>query len=189
VLDKELVSGYFYVKRVVEGGPAWAAGITQGDMMMEIDGVDLRETEKEGLPGLVVGPEGTSINVRVLNGSTNQTTSLVIVRSLDTAKVQSSNLAMRLRITLAQSCRPLATSSPAQLAQALRLDVVDALETTSRRVMCGRVTQGGRDGEPVYASVVLLPDFEEGGDPRGVEDLVSARPFFKKTPFSLDLGV
>ncbi len=33
------------------------------------------------------------------------------------------------------------------------------------------MTQGGREGHPVYACVVLLPDFE-GSDARGVEDLV-----------------
>lgn len=53
---------YFYIKRVVSGGPAWAAGLAQGDMLMEIGGVDLRPLDKEQLPGLVVGPEGSTVS-------------------------------------------------------------------------------------------------------------------------------
>jgi C-terminal processing protease CtpA/Prc len=40
VLEKELKTLFFYVKRVVTGGPAWSAGLQQGDMLMEIDGHD-----------------------------------------------------------------------------------------------------------------------------------------------------
>lgn len=122
--------------------------------------------------------------MRCLRGDSGEPELLVLTRSLDTAKVQSSNLAMRLRLTLLPSCRLLATSTPGTLADMLKADVIASLETAPRRVLCGRITQGGRDGMPVYASVVLLPDFESG-DARGVEDLVRELVYQASNPRSL----
>jgi GABA(A) receptor-associated protein len=166
VLETEASSGCFYIKRVVHGGPASSAGVQHGDLVTHIDGKDMRAFTKEQLPSLILGQEGSLLSMRLLRAGEKETREIVVMRFLDTAKAQQSNLASSTILTFDYIE---SVGSPVEVetfSRSLQADIVIALQTVAKRIEVVSVSlhQG-------LANVYVLPDFE-GGDTRSVEELV-----------------
>lgn len=56
----------FAIRAVTEGGPAQEAGLTPGDLLIALDGQDIRTLTTEALRSRVRGEEGTTVSVTVL---------------------------------------------------------------------------------------------------------------------------
>jgi hypothetical protein len=56
----------FYVDRLVDGGPASSSGVQRGDLVTVMDGLDMRDFTKSTLPSLVLGPEGSTLQLKIL---------------------------------------------------------------------------------------------------------------------------
>jgi GABA(A) receptor-associated protein len=166
VLELETNSRCFYVKRVVHGGPAFSAGVLQGDLVTQIDEADMRSFNKEQLPSLILGPEGTTLRMKLLRAGEVEQRELVITRFLDTAKAQQSNLASSAVLTFDYME---SVGTPLQVerySETLHSDIVNALLTVPKRISVVSLSL-----ERGTANVYILPDFE-GADTRSVEELV-----------------
>jgi len=71
---------YLTVVRVYEGTPAEKNGIHEGDLIVEIDGRDVRGIDLETAIGLMRGPVGTKIELTVLREGSNEPVRLKITR-------------------------------------------------------------------------------------------------------------
>lgn len=71
ILAAEDGSGYS-IQSVTEGGPAQAAGLLPGDLMIGVDGQDVRSMDTDTLRSLVRGKEGTSVTVTVVRDGQEQ---------------------------------------------------------------------------------------------------------------------
>lgn len=166
VLETEANSGCFYIKRVVHGGPASSAGVLNGDLVTHIDGKDMRAFTKEQLPSLILGQEGSLLSMRLLRAGEAQPREIIVMRFLDTAKAQQSNLASSAILTFDYIE---SVGSPVEVETfscSLQADIVIALQTVSKRIEVVSVSL-----HHGLANVYVLPDFE-GGDTRSVEELV-----------------
>ena len=56
----------FAIQAVTEGGPSQEAGLQIGDLLIAVDGQDVREMTSGTLRGLVRGEEGTTVSITVL---------------------------------------------------------------------------------------------------------------------------
>ena len=56
----------FSIQAVTEGGPSQEAGLQIGDLLIAVDGQDVREMTSGTLRGLVRGEEGTTVSITVL---------------------------------------------------------------------------------------------------------------------------
>jgi C-terminal processing protease CtpA/Prc len=79
--------GYVSVKRLVKDSPAERAGLMEDDLVMTIDGVDLRCVPEDKLPGLVVGAHGSEI-IMVYNRGGAALRMVKVKRTLETARAQ-----------------------------------------------------------------------------------------------------
>ena len=64
-IQMEEEEGY-RVLEVAAGGPAEEAGLEVGDLLFEVEGQDIRETDINAVRDLVKGKEGTAVKLRVL---------------------------------------------------------------------------------------------------------------------------
>ncbi len=71
---------YLTVVRVYEGTPAEKNGIHEGDLIVEIDGRDVRGIDLETAIGLMRGPVGTKIELTVLREGSNEPVRFKITR-------------------------------------------------------------------------------------------------------------
>jgi carboxyl-terminal processing protease len=60
------------VDEVIEGGPAQKAGIRAGDVITQVDGVDVLEMRRDKLVAMVRGKVGTTVELRILRESTDE---------------------------------------------------------------------------------------------------------------------
>lgn len=65
--------GYLDIIQVTSGGPAEAAGILAGDILVGVDGSDCAELGLEGTRNLVRGEEGTSVSLSLRRGDSELT--------------------------------------------------------------------------------------------------------------------
>ncbi|AHY46058.1 prc: C-terminal processing peptidase [Rubrobacter radiotolerans] len=61
--------GEVVVSAPVEGSPAESAGIESGDVIVEVDGEDVRDLDATGVSERVRGPEGSEVSITVLRDS------------------------------------------------------------------------------------------------------------------------
>lgn len=71
--------GYITVQSPIPGSPAEKAGIQAGDLIIKVDGADIKGKTTEEVAGLIKGKEGTSVTLTVLRG--NQTLNLNVERA------------------------------------------------------------------------------------------------------------
>jgi len=88
VLEKDVASQFFFIKRLAEGSPAHASDLDVFDLIMSIDGVDLRSKEKGDLPSIVLGPEGSILNAVYRSHKDNSVKQIMLFRSMETARNQ-----------------------------------------------------------------------------------------------------
>ena len=69
LVQQDLENGLVEVIRVYEDTPAQEAGIKQGDYFYEIDGENVAGYDISQVKALVVGEEGTSVQIRFLRGN------------------------------------------------------------------------------------------------------------------------
>ena len=167
VLELETHSQCFYVKRVVHGGPAFSAGVLQGDLVTHIDDKSMRDFTKDQLPSLILGPEGSVLHCRLMRAGETHVRELVITRFLDTAKAQQSNLASSAVLTFDYIQYDGSPAGLDKFSQSLQDDIVSALHTAGKRIHVVSVSL-----ESGLANVHILPDFEAAADTRSVEELV-----------------
>ena len=166
VLDDEPKSQYFFVKRVVQGGPAHLAGVLQGDVVTRIDDVDLHAFGKDQLPSLILGPEGSALKMQLMRAGEQQARQMLITRSLDAAKAQESNLTSQVMLTFDSIESVGSPLEQDRFSSLLHADIVAALSTVATRIQVARVCF-----DEGSAIVHVLPDFN-GGDCRSVQELV-----------------
>lgn len=70
------------VVNVYRDGPAARAGVQAGDIFQEVDGTDVSTFNTSEVVGLVRGPKGTTVNIKMLrsSGETEETVDFSIVR-------------------------------------------------------------------------------------------------------------
>jgi len=163
-------NGLFFVKRVIEGGSAWAAGVQQFDIILSVDGTALKGMSKDALPSLIVGPAGSSIVVSLLRaGKTDMSdvSHVRIERSVETGRSQSCNAATTLRCHLVDSSKEEITFDVQGFFNAVAFDVSQALVTTMDRV---NIPTQAFDGHSFI--LCILPASNCASDQRAVEELV-----------------
>ena len=171
VLDVNPSNGFFFVKRVIEGGSAWVAGVRQFDTIVSVDGTALKGMSKEGLPSLIIGPAGTSIVVSHMRAGTsdlNDVRHVRIKRSVDTGRSQFSNAAATLRCHLLDSCKEMITFDVHGFFEAVVFDVAQALVTSMDRV---DIPTQDFDGHSFV--LCILPATVRASDQRNVEEVVA----------------
>lgn len=77
----QLVQGNVTVVSVFQGSPAEKAGMKPGDVIVEVDGVDLRNKTLQEASSLLRGEAGTTVKVTVVRPSAGETITLNIVRA------------------------------------------------------------------------------------------------------------
>jgi len=77
----QLISGNITVVSVFKGSPAEKAGMQPGDVIIGVDGVDLRGKKPQDASALLKGDPGTSVTVSVLRPSTGDNLTLHMVRA------------------------------------------------------------------------------------------------------------
>lgn len=68
------------VTSVLKGGPAERTGLRAGDIITEVDGQSLAGKTSEQAVTLITGQEGTTVHIKVLRPSTNETFTLDVAR-------------------------------------------------------------------------------------------------------------
>jgi len=170
VVELNPVNGLFFVKRVIEGGSAWAAGVQQFDIILSVDGTALKGMSKDALPSLIVGPAGSSIVVSLLRaGKTDMSdvSHVRIRRSVETGRSQSCNAATTIRCHLVDSSKEEITFDVQGFFNAVAFDVSQALVTTMDRV---DIPIQDFDGHSFI--LCILPASICASDQRAVEELV-----------------
>ena len=74
----QLVQGNVTVVSVFQGSPAEKAGMKPGDVIVEVDGVDLRNKTLQEASSLLRGEAGTTVKVTVVRPSSGETITLNI---------------------------------------------------------------------------------------------------------------
>jgi carboxyl-terminal processing protease len=77
----QLINGNITVVSVFKDSPAEKAGLRPGDVILEVDGVDLRGKGPEDASGLLKGDARTGVSVTVLRPSTGQTLTVHMIRA------------------------------------------------------------------------------------------------------------
>jgi hypothetical protein len=170
VVELNPVNSLFFVKRVIEGGSAWAAGVQQFDIILSVDGTALKGMSKDALPSLIVGPAGSSIVVSLLRaGKTDMgdVSHVRIRRSVETGRSQSCNAATTIRCHLVDSSKEEITFDVQGFFNAVAFDVSQALVTTMDRV---DIPTQDFDGHSFI--LCILPASVCASDQRAVEELV-----------------
>ncbi len=60
--------GYIMVQSPISGSPAEKAGLQSGDIIIEVEGINIKEITTEEATGLIKGEEGTTVNLTILRG-------------------------------------------------------------------------------------------------------------------------
>jgi carboxyl-terminal processing protease len=72
----EVRDGEVVVSAPIEGSPAEEAGVESGDVIVAVDGKDVREENVSGIASRVKGPEGTMVKLTVLRDGSERTSDL-----------------------------------------------------------------------------------------------------------------
>ncbi len=81
--DKSLL-----IVNVLPGGPAEAGGIRNGDRIVQVDGLAVAEVSTDEAADMLKGPEGSAVDVVLLDPAGNQRQLRVVRRRVDVASVQ-----------------------------------------------------------------------------------------------------
>lgn len=68
------------VIRILEDTPAFRAGIMEGDIIVEVDGTEIKEMDLEKVVAMIKGKEGTSVNLKISRPSENKTLEIEVTR-------------------------------------------------------------------------------------------------------------
>jgi carboxyl-terminal processing protease len=81
-IEYEMRVGGAYVSSVIDGGPAEAAGLKEGDLIAAIDGRDVLDANRDTIRRLVAGPADTTVKVSVFRDGVPDRLSFVVRREL-----------------------------------------------------------------------------------------------------------
>ncbi len=73
--------GQVVVVMPLEGTPAYRAGIKEGDIITEVDGVDIKDMALEKVVAMIKGEEGTDVDLKVYIPEDGNTVELTITRA------------------------------------------------------------------------------------------------------------
>lgn len=68
------------VIRILEDTPAYRAGIMEGDIIIEVDGTEIKDMDLEKVVAMIKGKEGTSVNLKISRPSENKTLEIEVTR-------------------------------------------------------------------------------------------------------------
>ena len=74
-----------YVERVERNGTAQVGGVLEGDVLKEINGVDISAISVRDATSLMAGPEGSPLLLRLLRGPLRKPFDLVLTRTIQIA--------------------------------------------------------------------------------------------------------
>jgi hypothetical protein len=74
-----------YVERVERHGAAQVGGVLEGDVLKEINGVDISAISVRDATSLMAGPEGSPLLLRLLRGPLRKPFDLVLTRTIQIA--------------------------------------------------------------------------------------------------------
>jgi len=68
------------VIRILEDTPAYRAGIMEGDIIVEVDGTEIKDMDLETVVAMIKGKEGTSVNLKISRPSEDKTLEIEVTR-------------------------------------------------------------------------------------------------------------
>src|SRR5690606_5581609 len=77
----ETRDGLTVIVAPIAGSPAQAAGLQPGDVILAVDGEDVRNLPLNDVINRILGPAGTEVQLSVLTSETGETLDLTIVRA------------------------------------------------------------------------------------------------------------
>ena len=81
------------ILNVYRDGPAWNAGIKRGDIFLEVDGIDVSQSNPSEVADVVRGPKGTVVNIQMLRPGVEEPITFNIERgTIDIVSVESTVL-------------------------------------------------------------------------------------------------
>lgn len=81
------------ILNVYRDGPAWNAGVQRGDIFLEVDGVDVSQSNPSEVADVVRGPKGTVVNIIMLRPGEEEPVTFNIERgTIDIVSVESTVL-------------------------------------------------------------------------------------------------
>ncbi len=69
------------VVRVIEGTPAYASDIREGDIITRVEGVDIKDMDLEKIVAMIKGKEGTDVNLTIYRPSDDSTFLVTVTRA------------------------------------------------------------------------------------------------------------
>ena len=72
--------GRVLIISVIEGTPAFEKGILSGDIIISVEGINLKDMALDQVVALIKGKEGTDVNIKILRPSENKTIDFKITR-------------------------------------------------------------------------------------------------------------
>ncbi|HEY4663268.1 MAG TPA: S41 family peptidase [Candidatus Humimicrobiaceae bacterium] len=69
------------VIRILEDTPAYRAGIMEGDIIVEVDGTEIKDMDLEKIVAMIKGKEGTSVNLKIFRPSEDKTLEIGVTRA------------------------------------------------------------------------------------------------------------
>ncbi|MFA5015771.1 MAG: S41 family peptidase [Actinomycetota bacterium] len=64
--------GQVLVIRILEDAPAYGAGIMEGDIIVEVDDIEIKDMELENVVAMIKGKEGTGVSLKIFRPSENK---------------------------------------------------------------------------------------------------------------------
>src|SRR3972149_9656199 len=69
------------VIRILEDTPAYRACIMEGDIIVEVDGTEIKDMDLEKIVAMIKGKEGTSVNLKIFRPSEDKTLEIGVTRA------------------------------------------------------------------------------------------------------------
>jgi carboxyl-terminal processing protease len=73
--------GQVVVVRTLENTPAYAAGIIEGDIITEVEGVDIKDMDLEKVVAMIKGEEGTKVGLKIYRPSEGKVIEVTVTRA------------------------------------------------------------------------------------------------------------
>ena len=80
-VEVQMKDGHLVIVAPLDGSPAQAAGLHPGDIILQVDGVDISGLTLSQVVSRILGPAGTSVRLTILSPGTGRTADVTLVRA------------------------------------------------------------------------------------------------------------